>query len=350
MKKVLSALLAVMLVMSASITAFGATVSDVEKPMKTAAQYIYGEKESFSAEDAKDFYLYLISGADAEGYKDKWCASVENAVENGNLSGIGNIALVIYDMILLGIDPTDINGTDLVQIFAETPLNEYDSPYLDMYAADIAFAFGLDTLGKQICDRLVSKYTIGTGTDFWNGYGTSADDLGVFIVAVSNYADDYKAYIEDALKLLKTYNTEKGYDNYGANANSTAYALAAAVCADDKEMADDAYSKLMLYYNRETGGFDSAYDDFISTQDAIFGLGYYLYYAEEDKPEENKPSDNTQITEKPSVQQPEKTTDRVQESAKEKRSPATGASTATAAVFAMFAAGGTIALSRKKSN
>ncbi len=346
MRKILSVLLAAMLITGTSVTAFGATVSDVKKPMETAVQYIYGEKESFSAEDAKDFYLYLVSGADADRYAEKWCESVEQTVENGTLSGIGNVALVLYDMLLLGKDPTDFGGTDLVALFAETPLNEYDNPYLDMYAADIACAFGLDMLGRQICDRLVSKYTIGKGTDFWGGYGTSPDDLGVFIAAVSNYADDYREYMEDAVTLLKAYNTETGYDNYGVNANSTAYALAAAVCAQDKEMADDAFGKLMLFYNSKTGGFDSEYNDFISTQDAIFGLSHYFCYAEEDKPEPEKPG-ITQPAEKPSTQVSDKTENKVTNDKEEIKSPATGVSLFVP-FAAMLAAGGAMAVSGKR--
>ncbi len=66
---------------------------------------------------------------------------------------------------------------------------------------------------------------MGAGTDFWGGWGTSADDLSVFIITLSTYYEEYTAYIEDALTLLKAYNTDAGYDNYGANANSTALAL-----------------------------------------------------------------------------------------------------------------------------
>lgn len=355
MKKFLSALLAGMLVMCTSVTAFGATANDVKKQMTTAVQYLYGEKESFSAEEAKDFYLYLTSGSDAAHYKEAWCDSVTKAVEQGTLSGIGNIALVIYDAIMLGMNPYDFNGINLVEIFSETPLSESDSPYTDMYAADIAVAFELDELGRKICSRLAEKYTIGKGTDFWSGYGTSPDDLSVFIIALSNYADDYTEYLEDAFKLLKTFNTEEGYDNYGPNANSTAYALAAAVCAGDKNTADDAYNKLMRFYNKETGGFIGSYDDIISTQDAVFGLGYYLSFAEEDEPA-GKPETDVSTTEIPPEEDttktetaPETTTEKElsENNGKPAKSPATGAPAAAFSVIAMLAAGSVMIFAKK---
>ena len=105
--------------------------------------------------------------------------------------------------------------------------------YTYMYATDIAFLLDLDALGKQLCDAVAAKYTKGVGTDFWSGYGTSPDDLAVFIITLSAYYDEYEELIEDAVTLLKSYNTDAGYDNYGANANSTALALAAYVSVFD---------------------------------------------------------------------------------------------------------------------
>lgn len=354
MKKVFSALLALMLVMSASVTAFGATVSDVEKPLKSAADYLYSEKESFTAQESKDLYLYLVSGADGEKYQNGWCESVKQGLEDGTLSGIGNMALVIYDALMLGMDPTDFDGVNLVELFENTPLSEYDNPYLDMYAADIAVAFGLDEFGRKICDRLASKYTMGVGTDFWGGGFTGVDDLGVFVSALANYEEDYKAYIDDAIALIKTHNTDEGYDNYGANANSTAVALAAAVCVNDKAMADDAYHKLMLFYDEESGCFTSNYDDEIATKDAIFGLSYYLGMADKDEPVTDKPSEPSteQPTEKP-AQKPAETAEPSEKPADKNepaKSPATGASGISFSVFAILASGSVILAARKKEN
>ncbi len=235
-----------------------------------------------------------------------------------------------------------------------------------MYAADIAFLFDYEALGKQLCDTMVSKYTMGAGTDFWGGWGTSADDLSVFIITLSNYYDKYTAYIEDALTLLKAYNTDAGYDNYGANANSTALALSAYASVDDEKSAEDAYNKLMLFYNKETGGFNSNYDDVLATKDAIFGLSYYWLLADFDDDTDNDENDNLTGIDKPTkpiVNVTEKTdTEDISSANKSNtssvktekeqqtpaKSPATGAGTAAFAVLAMMSAGGVMLTTKKK--
>lgn len=368
MKKILAMLLTFMLVMSASITAFGATTSDVDKTLKSSVKFAYGDKTAFDVSESKDYYLYLIAGGYDENIEKSYFNSVKQALDGGEQFDIGTLALIISNMILSLEDPTDFEGHNVLDMFEKTELSELDNIYTYMYAADIAFLFDCEVLGKQLCDTLISKYTMGKGTDFWGGYGTSPDDLAVFIITLSNYYEEYEAYIKDALSLLKTYNTEAGYDNYGANANSTALALAAFVSADDEAAANDAYSKLMLFYNKETGGFNSNFDDVLATKDAIFGLSYYWLFADFDDDADDDENDNSTVTdkeEKPIVNIKDKT-DKITSASSNKnnsnsekteneqnmqlKSPATGAGTAAFALLAMISAGGVMIASRKKEN
>lgn len=366
MKKVLAMLLTFMLVMSASITAFGATTTDVDKTLESSVKFAFGDKTSFDVSESKDYYLYLIAGEYDEKIKESYFTSVKKALDGGEKFDIGTLGLIISNIVLSLEEPTDFEGYNLLDLFEKTKLSENDNIYTYMYAADIAFLFDYEALGKQLCDTMVSKYTMGAGTDFWGGWGTSADDLSVFIITLSTYYDKYTAYIEDALTLLKAYNTDAGYDNYGANANSTALALSAYASVDDEKSAEDAYNKLMLFYNKETGGFNSNYDDVLATKDAIFGLSYYWLLADFDDDTDNDENDNLTGIDKPTkpiVNVTEKTDTEDTSSANKSntssvktekeqqtpaKSPATGAGTATFALLTMLSAGGVMLTTKKK--
>lgn len=281
MRKILATLLAITLIMTASITAFGATKSDVEAKIKTSVAYAldgdYG-KDGYDVENAKYFLMYLKAGEAQDKYEEAYLASVKTALDNGTLAGVGSFGTTLSIMELLGVDARDFEGYNVVELFEATDVteNEY-SPYNYVYATEAAAAYGLDEYGRALCDQLVTYYILGEGTDFWGGYGTSPDDLAMFVLGLAPYADNYAKYISDALGLLETYNSDEGYTSWGeANADSTAYAMAAYSAVGNKEMADNAYDKLMLFYNEETGGFIASYDEVLSTTNALFGMEYYM--------------------------------------------------------------------------
>ncbi len=368
MKKILAALLSFVLVMSASITAFGATTTDVDKILESSVKYAYGDKDAFDVSESKDYYLYLLAGGYDEKIEKSYFNSVKEALDGGKAFDIGTLALIISNLVFSLEDPADFEGYDLLDMFEKAGVSAQDNIYSYMYAADIAYLFEYDELGKQLCDTFVSKYTMGTGTDFWGGWGTSADDLSVFIITLSTYYDEYEDYIKDAVTLLKAYNTDAGYDNYGANANSTALALAAYISVDDSRAAEDAYNKLMLFYNKETGGFKGSYDDIVATKDAILGLSYYWLIADIDDGTNENPgsSDKEEKPTVPVVNIKDKTDNKENVSSDNKakesstktekepqasaKSPATGAQTAALAAIAMLAAGGVMLAARKKED
>lgn len=355
MRKFLAVLLSVMLVMSASITVFGATTADVDKILEASVKFAYGDMKAFDVSESKDYYLYLSAGEYDEKLQESYFNSVKNSLDGGGRFDIGTLGLIISNFIMSSEDPTDFEGYDLLELFEKTQLGENDNLYTYMYAADIAFLFDFEDLGKQLCDTIASKYIMGEGTDFWGGWGTSADDLSVFILTLCNYYDDYKEYVDDAASLLKAYNTDAGYDNYGANANSTALALAAYVALDDEKSANDAYSKLMLFYNEETGSFNSNYDDVLATKDAVFGLSCYRLLADFGEDDNNYPSTGTDKEEKPTSatvnikDKNDKENASSSGTANNVKSPATGAQTSVIiASFAMLASGCAMLAAKKK--
>ena len=365
MRKVLATLLAVMLIMTASITAFGATKSDVEAKIKSSVAFAiegnYGQ-DGYRAGNSKYFLMYLKAGEDAEKYGEAYLASVKNALDNGTLFGVGSLGTVLSVFDQLGVDASDFEGYNVVEMFEKTDVTENEfSPYNYVYAAEAAATYGLDEYGKALCDQLATYYVFGEGTDFWGGWGMSPDDLAMFVLGLAPYAADYAEYIEDALEMLETYDSDEGYiSSWGeVNADSTALALAAYSAVGNKEMADAAYEKLMLFFDEETGGFTASYDEYYATADAIFGMEYYLPIADKD-PEPETPSEEEPITEEEGTKAPaeentaENTTaeDATQAPAAPEKTPAkspvTGAMGGTAVAFASIALAGAAAMLAKK--
>lgn len=372
MRKFLAVLLAVMLVMTASITAFGATKSDVEDKLAPAVDFAldgnYG-KNGYTVDNAKYFLMYLKAGEDAAKYEDKYLASVKKALDGGKLTGVTALGLTLEIMDILGVNAKSFEGYDVVKMFKAADISDCaGSPYNYVYATEAAAAYGLDDFGKEICNYVIDNYyELGVGTDFWGGFGTSADDLSMFILTLAPYADYFAQYIDNAFMLIKAYACDKGYASaYGAadeaDTDSTALVLAAQSAMDNKRAADKTVIKLAEFYNEATGGFTGAYDDYVATADVIFALGYYLPIADPDpEPEttteattaepETEPETTTKApaTEAPATEKaPEATT---AAPAAPEKSPETGAANGAAIAFASIAlAGAAVMLAKKKES
>lgn len=334
MKKVSAMLLAVILVMSVSTTVFGATKSDTESKVSTSLGFISAEWENNPTvdENLKDFYIFTCAGADLGKYKTEFADSVKTAVENDLLTA-DNAVLAIGALKNLGFDVTDFYGTNLAELLKNFGAGSFSTPFSLVYGITLADKIGDSDLKNEYAKELAKYYEIGKGTDFWNGYGTSPDDLGAFIIGMAYATADYEEIISDAVSLLETYYTADGYTNYGANADSTALALGAYSALGKKEKADSVYDLLInKFYDEETGGFKAEYDPYYATADAVYGISFYKMIADDDK--------NITTAEKPTATPAEnKNTS--------KKSPATGASITTAGIaFAISTI--TIATARKK--
>lgn len=345
MKKVLAALLAAMLVMTASITAFGANFEDVAEKIESGISYAfdgnYG-KDGYDVTASKNFNIYVKSFADADRYADAYKASVKSALDSGTCTD-GTLALVIENLLYLGEDVESFEGYNLVELFTATDVSAYSgNAYYYTYAIETASLLGEDDYAKKLCDKYLTYYTIGSGTDFWGGYGTSPDDLAAFVIGIGHYAEDYEAYINDALTLIETYYTEDGYSNYGANADSTAYVLAAYSVLGDKEKADRAYDLLQKFYDETTGGYKSDYDPYYATADAVYGMEYYIPLSDFDFSDIDDTEDDAQPAD--TVTTTETAAEKVNSA---KTSPDTGSTSVIAVSAAFLAAGAAIALAKK---
>ena len=331
MKKITAALLCVMLVISTSVTAFGATKNDVKEKIDTAVAFAFDgnySKNGYDVSASKNLYILAQSGADISAFATDYFKSVSDAAAAGTLTDAGVIGMAVTIA-----DPENINGTDLTNMLNNADPGAVSTPYNYFYAIEAAVNHGMKDTAAAFSNALAKYYIPGTGTDFWNGYGTSPDDLAMFILAMKT-AGAYTEYTKDAFEILETFATPDGYSNYGANADSTALALAAYAAAGNTEQADDIYDILIKnYYDPETGGFLADYDEYYATADAVFALRFYLPLADDAAPQESTTGNHETTTESSSAQQNKDTG---------AKSPNTGISVfpaAGAAVFALAAGG-----------
>ena len=344
MKKILPTLLAVILALSASQTVFGATKNDAKRVIESSVSFafedVYGET-GYTVGDSKNFYIYNISGADASAYKADYIASVKKALDEGALSGIKDLGLVICNLQMLGENPADFYGFNIVEMLKAADVTDCSgTPYSYYYAVQACVLAGLDETEKALCEEMLGYYTLGSGTDFWGGYGTSPDDLAMFILTLIPLKADYQQYISDAFSLLEAYKTDEGYSNYGVNADSTALALAAYSADGSKEKADEIYDILIEnFYGEQTGGFVSDFDEYYATADAVFGISVYLPLADA-----NDEGDSSQSVSEEKEDKPEKE----EKKEKKKTSPSTGASY-SAAVYGVLALGAAALILKKRS-
>lgn len=343
MKKISAMLLAVILVMSVSMTVFGATKGDTDKKVSTSLAYISAEWENNPTvnENLKDFYIFTCTNADMSKYKNGFAESVKTAVSDNTLTADSTV-LAVGALANLGYDVTNFNGTNLVDLLKSFGADGFSTPFSLVYGITLADKLGENELKNVYAEKLAGCYEIGKGTDFWGGWGTSADDLGTLIIGLSYVKTDYEEIISDAVSLLETYYTADGYTNYGANADSTALALGAYSALGDKEKADSVYDMLIdKFYDKETGGFKAEYDPYYATSDAVYGISFYRMIADEDK--NTPPTEPTAKPETTAAKAAQQTADKNTS----KKSPATGASI-TAAGLAFVLSAVAVSVSRKR--
>lgn len=283
MKRILAALLAVVLVTSASVTAFGATENEVQNKIDSAAAFVLSEysESGFTADSAKRFELIVNSGADVSAYKDAFLTSAADALASNEV-GFDTKVQIISACIALGEFPSSFSEEKAELMLSVHPA--VSSPYNYVEAIAACAYFYLEESAAYYADALCNYFVKDTGAVFWGSADwMSGDDNAIFILALAPVADDYGEYIEEAVAVLDGYRSDDGYINSytGANADTTGLALAAYSAIGDKEKADEAYEMLLNFYDSETGGFTADFDAVYATADALTGLERYIALADE---------------------------------------------------------------------
>lgn len=381
MKKGLSILAAICIILSGSIVAFAqekAVTDKVIEQMEGAVAYLTDTAAGYGVDQAVDYYTLVASGVDLSKFNDGFLNDVKKNLEQNNgkiISSYGE-SLATYGAVIMILDEldkdvNDFYGYDIVKAFsAMDPTAAQASVYY--YRVIIPATIYCDeAFAKEVCDAFIrDNYVMGKGMQSYGFY--SADNTAYFITALSMYAEEYAEVMADAFKVLESYHIAGGYycdSVYGtdANADSTALALMAyssVLFSVDDDALDKYFEKVNAVYNElcgfegsKTGVFISSYsgeDDAYATKEALMGLEEYYYAAmiQEllDEDDENTPS---QIPDKvqPSTETASETdkptaTEKVNTS---KKSPSTGVHTG---IIAFSIAGLGIAVSAliKKSD
>lgn len=373
MKKTLSLLLTLLLMLSTASAAFAAeqtpSAKRVENQINGAVSFLTAEAEEYTVDTAADFALLLQCGADVSEFSQGFLKSVKDNLDknNGKIIGAYGESLATYGAVIdaldmLGENTEDFYGYDINSaFFAMDPGDTSFSPYYYRYIIRAAvFAGDTKDFARAVCDTYIENYyTMGKGVDY---YGFSCDNLAYFIDAVTWLTGENQEIITDAFKVLDKYHTQGGYfsdSQYSTDPNTDSTALALmALCAKPEAIIDDfdsylaklngAYNELCGFESEKEGVFVSSYTgepDLYATKEALIALSSYYPFAV--LKDSMQGEDNTEKYESTTAENKESTSG-VNSS---KKSPNTGADFAATAIALSAAAALslTLLLKRKKS-
>ncbi len=393
MKKLLSVILVIGILLTTSITAFAAEIpraEDVKKQLNGAAEYLTKDTKSFGVDNAIDFCLMADSAADMTKFEKDFLKDVKANLDanNGKIISVYGENLASYSAVIIALnalleDPSDFYGYDIEKAFlAMDPTVVPATPNYYRYIARAAFYCSHDNseqfLKKALDTYIENFYTKGKGIDY---FGFSCDNTAYFVDALSYLSDEYNDILADTINVIESYKVKGGYcfnPEYGKepNTNSTALALLAhcsyAHGLDAIEREEDyasflnnhfdkvnsIYKELCVFESSSAGVF--TYDNEASpyaTKDAFAALDLYYYeLLMQEALAEEEPSTEDDYTAKEDDISAHETTavkanTTTQKTASVKKSPATGINeTGFSVSIALIAATGVFAVIKKKEN
>lgn len=189
-------------------------------------------------------------------------------------------AAIINILVNEDTDPTSFGGYDIVKAFESLTDKTVTNPYYYRVIIEACKNINNDNLAKEYIDKLIKEnYTMGKGMNYW---GYSCDNTAMFLTAIAPYKDDYKAYVEDAIKVIDSYTTSKGCfynDTYtDISPDSTAVALMAYSAIGKYDMANFLYRCLMDGFESKTDNgvivLNGSNNDY-ATKEALLALTYF---------------------------------------------------------------------------
>lgn len=250
--------------------------------MTGGADFLMKNYNSFNIDNSADFVTMLEANEDMDAYTDDFLASVKASLDNndGKLIGasgkedLGIYGSVILALNILGKDATDFEGYNIQSAFEQVAPNQISNPY---YYRNAIRAADNEKFAKAMCDQFIEDYyVIGSGMTYYNEF--SCDSTAVLLASIAPYKDDYSEVCDDAIRVIKSYTTDKGcyYSRQytSENADSTAMALLAYSAIGDCGRAKDMYTKLVNNYESKDIGVMLAWggQDAYATKDALMAF------------------------------------------------------------------------------
>ncbi len=294
MKKIISISLAVIMIIAIiPFSAFAATPQkcQVHNKMVASRDKLFAGKESFSAAESRDFWIYLQAEGNPDAYRADYINSVKSAVKENTLGDAANCALAIKCLEFLGVDAKNFNTGDgnvnLYEIM-KSKGTAISSPYLYRYILDSNFS---DDFTTDCFNAMNADFHKGEGYYY---YGYSGDNAGAMGACYGVYlvppTEELFNARDEAIEDLKTLllNNYKGTTGYICNSDwqifenvdTTAVVLSFFSIITDNEDAQEAYNMLKNFeVEGESGAYCSSYApgyDAYATKDVLIGLiDYY---------------------------------------------------------------------------
>lgn len=166
MKKLLSVLLALCLVLTLTVSAFASeipTSDSILKELNSTAVYVNRGVSSINVDGALNYY-YLLSSDKAADFFDGFLQDIKNNLkENGGkiVSSYGEnmttYAAVIAVLDKFGEDVTNVDGVNLVELMKGMPSSSITNPYYYDVVIPTAAKHCGEEFTKSICDEFIEK-------------------------------------------------------------------------------------------------------------------------------------------------------------------------------------------------
>ncbi len=301
----------------ARITVVNTDVSNyVSKQLQNGASYcIEQSKEaltkSLNASNAIKYLAYLKAGCDMSEYNSSFVELIKTNLEanEGKLiqssdpgkaeESIALYGAVIQILDLIGLNSEEFDGFNIISAFKGMESPDCSSPYLLRVAVEAAYNHSENDFAKSLIDYSLENYSMSNGFNF---YGFKSDNDSMFLTALSYYKEDYKIYVDDALRVLDKYKKEQGYfesekGTPDANADSTALAVMAYSSLGESEKATQAYVMLCESFESKVSGVfcTGGTENVIATSDCVIALSYFKDFVDENVINDIHISDNNWV-------------------------------------------------------
>lgn len=274
MKKIFTSIFVCLLCVLTTLSSVAAATYDTSK-LEEAYNKIVAYYQSHKTLESPDEIIAVEAlGLEAEeGYE---LPDLES--QDFETLGLGDLTKSMIALTLIGKNPTDVNGTDLVSLL-ESYVNE-DGSVKGSYGSttDIWVLSALECVSSKKATLVADHLSNDNNTDggFWyeyNGKWSSPDTTGwgIEVLTVAG-KDQYSESINKALNYLETQKSENAAYGYEANPDTQACVLQGLFVYDSQKVINGGYNDqdgknpidVLLDFQLEDGSFKAAVYDSVT--------------------------------------------------------------------------------------